>query len=227
MRDRFCAFKSVTARHPLRPHLSSLLLLVPLLLPLPLQVQAPPQAPLLLQPWLVNCLLLRPWHPLLCNLLNREDHTRGMKGPRDGLWRAWRGKCLGTKHAQSPCSPGVCYHLPWTASAWEGHDALERHLVSTSYSSFYDCNSNSDSALFGPSVAPDLDGAWILGGFCVFAMTVCASLVVLSEPITFNFQMLISHTIIVISLSYTHICVQHLKDYKFGLKKFCTGLRPQ
>ncbi len=59
---------------------------------------------------------------------------------------------------------------------------------------------------FGPSVAPDLDRARIFGGFCVLAMTVCASLVVLSEPITFNFQMLITHLKLVISLSHTHLC---------------------
>ncbi len=70
----------------------------------------------------------------------------------------------------------------------------------------------------GSSVAPDLDRAWILGGFCVLAMTVWASLVVVSEPITFNIQTLITHLIIVISPSHTHICVQHLKDYNFGLK---------
>ena len=73
--------------------------------------------------------------------------------------------------------------------------------------------------MFGPSEAPDLDRAWILGGFCVLAMTLSGSLVVFSEPITFNIQMLITHLIIVISLSHTHICVQHLKDYNFGLKK--------
>ncbi len=81
--------------------------------------------------------------------------------------------------------------------------------------------------VFGPSVTPDLDRAWILGGFCVLAMTLCASLVVLSEPITFNVQMLITHLIIVISLSHTHTCIQHLKDYNFGVKKIFTGLRPQ
>ncbi len=59
------------------------------------------------------------------------------------------------------------------------------------------------------------------------ALAACASLMVLSEPITFNIPMLITHVIIVIALSHTHICVQHLKDYNFGLKKFCTGLRPQ
>ncbi len=92
-------------------------LYVPLLL-LPLQVQAPLQVLLLLLPWLVNCLLPRPeHHPLLCNLLNREDCTREMKGPRGGLWRVWRGKSLGRRHPPSPsCSPGVSYHLPWTAS---------------------------------------------------------------------------------------------------------------
>ncbi len=81
--------------------------------------------------------------------------------------------------------------------------------------------------VFGPGVTPDLDRAWILGGFCVLAMTLCASLVVLSEPITFNVQMLITHLIIVISLSHTHTCIQHLKDYNFGVKKIFTGLRPQ
>ncbi len=49
-------------------------------------------------------------------------------------------------------------------------------------------------------------------------MTVCASLVVSSEPITFNIQMFISHLIIVISLSHTHASIQHLKDYNVGLK---------
>ncbi len=51
-------------------------------------------------------------------------------------------------------------------------------------------------------------------------MAACASLIVLSEPMIFNFQMLITHLIIVISLSHTHIFVQHLKDYNFGQKKF-------
>ena len=41
-------------------------------------------------------------------------------------------------------------------------------------------------------MAPDLDRAWILGGFCLLAMAACASLMVLSEPITFNIQMLIT-----------------------------------
>ncbi len=31
--------------------------------------------------------------------------------------------------------------------------------------------------------------------------------------------MLITHLIIVTSLSHTHICVQHLKDYNLGKKK--------
>ncbi len=57
-------------------------------------------------------------------------------------------------------------------------------------------------------------------------MTVCASVVVLSEPITFNIQMLITHLIIVISQSHTHICVQHLKDYNFGLKKLSQAGAP-
>ncbi len=74
--------------------------------------------------------------------------------------------------------------------------------------------------VFGPSEAPDLDRARILGEFCVPTMTVCASLVALSDPITFNIQMLITHLIIVISLSNTHTCIQHLRDYNFGLKKF-------
>ena len=51
-------------------------------------------------------------------------------------------------------------------------------------------------------------------------MTVCASLVVLSEPITFHIQMLITHSTIVISLSDTHTCVEPKKDYNFGVKKF-------
>ena len=69
-------------------------------------------------------------------------------------------------------------------------------------------------------MAPDLDRARILGGFCLLAMAPCASLMVLSEPITFNIQMLITHLKIVISLSHTHTCVQHLKDYNFGQKNF-------
>ncbi len=60
----------------------------------------------------------------------------------------------------------------------------------------------------------------MLGGFCVLAMTACASLVVLSEPIAFNIQVLITHLIIIISLSHTHICIQSLNNYNFGLKKF-------
>ncbi len=51
-------------------------------------------------------------------------------------------------------------------------------------------------------------------------MTVSASLVVLSEPMTFNIQMLITHLIIVISLSHTHTCVEPLKDYNYGAKIF-------
>ncbi len=51
-------------------------------------------------------------------------------------------------------------------------------------------------------------------------MAPCASLMVLSEPMTFNIQMLITHSKIVISLSHTHICVQHLKDYNYGQKNF-------
>ncbi len=49
---------------------------------------------------------------------------------------------------------------------------------------------------------------------------VLSSLMVLSEAITINIQMLITHLKTVISLSYTHICVQHLKDYNFGQKNF-------
>ncbi len=76
-------------------------------------------------------------------------------------------------------------------------------------------------------MAPDLDRARVLRGFCLLAMAAYASLIVLSEPITFNIQVLITHLIIVISLSHTHICVQHLNDYNFGEKNFCIGLRPQ
>ncbi len=68
-------------------------------------------------------------------------------------------------------------------------------------------------------MTPDLDRAWILGGFCLLAMAACGSLMVLSEPITCNIQMLITHLIIVISLHLMHICVQHLKDHNFGVKK--------
>ena len=68
-------------------------------------------------------------------------------------------------------------------------------------------------------MAPDLDRERILGGFCLLAMAPCVSLMVLSEPITFNIQMLIAHLKIVISLSHTHICVQHQKDYNWS-KKF-------
>ncbi len=75
-------------------------------------------------------------------------------------------------------------------------------------------------------MAPDLDRALILGGFSFLAMAACASLVVLSEPLIFNIQVLITPLIIVISLSHTHTCVQHLKDYNFRVKKFCTDLRP-
>ena len=57
-------------------------------------------------------------------------------------------------------------------------------------------------------------------------MAACASLMVLSEPIIFNIQMLITHLIMVISLSHTHICVQHLKDYNFGQKKFSQAQDP-
>ena len=79
----------------------------------------------------------------------------------------------------------------------------------------------------GPIVLPDLNRAVILGGFCLLAMTVCASLAVLSEPITFlNIQVLITPLKTVISMSHTHTCVQHLKDYNFWVQK-CTGLRPQ
>ncbi len=66
---------------------------------------------------------------------------------------------------------------------------------------------------------PDLDRAWILWGFCVLAMTVRASLVVLRESMIFNIQMSITYLIIVNSLSHTHTRIQHLKDYKFDLKK--------
>ncbi len=38
--------------------------------------------------------------------------------------------------------------------------------------------------------------------------------------------MLITHLIMVISLSHTHICVQHLKDYNFGQKKFSQAQDP-
>ncbi len=67
-------------------------------------------------------------------------------------------------------------------------------------------------------MAPDLDRAWILGGFCLLTMAPCVSLMVLSEPITFNIEMSITQLIMVISLSHRHICVQHLKDYNFGVK---------
>ena len=67
-------------------------------------------------------------------------------------------------------------------------------------------------------MAPDIDRARILGGFCLLAMAACASLMVFSGPIAFNIQMVITHLIIVILLSHTHICVQHLKDYNFGQK---------
>ncbi len=67
---------------------------------------------------------------------------------------------------------------------------------------------------------PDLDRARILGGFCLLAMAACASLMVFSEPISFNIQILITHLVIVISLSHTHICVQHLKEYNLGQKNF-------
>ena len=46
--------------------------------------------------------------------------------------------------------------------------------------------------VFGPSMAPYLNRALILGGFCFLAMTVCASMVVLSEPITLNIQVVIT-----------------------------------
>ncbi len=49
-------------------------------------------------------------------------------------------------------------------------------------------------------------------------MTVCASLMVLSEPITFNIQMLITHLIIVISQSHTHMC-SALKGLQLWSKK--------
>ncbi len=77
----------------------------------------------------------------------------------------------------------------------------------------------SKATLKNGDTGPDLDRAWILGGFCVLAMTLCASFVVLSEPIIFNIQMLITHLITVTSLSQTHTCIQHLKDYNFGVKK--------
>ncbi len=50
--------------------------------------------------------------------------------------------------------------------------------------------------MFGPSVAPDLDRALVVGGFCFLAMTVCPSLIILSEPITFNKQVLITNSIV-------------------------------
>ncbi len=63
------------------------------------------------------CLLQKSRRPLLCNHLNREGHTREMKGSRGGLRRAWRGKCFRTRRPQSPsCGPGVSYHFPWTAT---------------------------------------------------------------------------------------------------------------
>ncbi len=48
----------------------------------------------------------------------------------------------------------------------------------------------------------------------------------LSEPITFNIQVLITHLIIVISLSHTHTCIQQLKDYNFGIKNFALAWDP-
>ncbi len=84
--------------------------------------------------------------------------------------------------------------------------------LGTGFKWVYNLYSYFPNRMFGPSVAPDLDRAWILGGFCVLAMTVCAPLVVLSEPITSNIQMLITHLIIVISLS--HIRYTYIKRFR-------------